>query len=212
LGISILVVDDHPMFRFGLLSLLSQEKDFNIVGEASNSVEALGMLKKLRPDILLLDISMPGLDGLNALPRIAASSPDTKVIMLTAFDNDDFLSDAIMSGAYGYLLKSQSPGKIVQTIREVNDGFRMLDKEQINCFIKSVQAASAGNTCEKYDLSPREVELLRRLSEGESYEEMSESMFLSIPTVKRSVGAIVSKMMVKNRVQAVSEAVKLGLI
>ena len=212
MSISVLIVDDHAMFRYGLSSLLSQEADISVAGEASSGVEALAILRTLRPDVILLDISMPGLTGLQALPRILAAAPEARVIMLTAFDNAEFLNTAIMAGAYGYLLKSESPEKLVDSIREVSQGFRLLNKEQLNSFIQSVRAGEVIGSGMDYALTAREVDLLRRLSEGDSYEEISDTMFLSVPTVKRSVNTVISKMMVKNRVQAVAEAVKQGII
>ena len=210
--IRILLVDDHPTFRLGMKALLSQEKDFMVIGEAGNAVEALTFIKEKLPDIVLLDISMPGLNGLQALPRILALHPDARVIILTAFDNDDYLNEAIMKGAYGYLMKSRSPGEIADAIREVHNGFRLMDPSQINRFIEAVRSGEVKRSIETYELSEREIDLLKRMADGASYEEIAEAMYLSLPTVKRNVNTIISKMMVKNRVQAVAEAVKMGII
>ena len=210
--IRILLVDDHPTFRLGMKALLSQEKDFMVIGEAGNAVEALTFIKEKLPDIVLLDISMPGLNGLQALPRILALHPDARVIILTAFDNDDYLNEAIMKGAYGYLMKSRSPGEIDDAIREVHNGFRLMDPSQINRFIEAVRSGEVKRSTETYELSEREIDLLKRMADGASYEEIAEAMYLSLPTVKRNVNTIISKMMVKNRVQAVAEAVKMGII
>ncbi len=212
MDIRILIVDDHPAFRYGLKMLLSQESGLKVIGEAENSVSALNMAKALNPDIILLDISMPGLNGLQILPRIISAVPNAKIIMLTAFNSDEFLNEAIMAGAYGYLLKSESPTMLIDAIHEVHNGYRLLNKFQLNSFIKSVRIGNIKQSGEFTSLTDKEIELLKHLSDGESYEEISNALYLSVPTIKRYVNTIISKTMTKNRVQAVAEAVRQGLI
>lgn len=210
--IRVLVVDDHPMVRRGVTSLLSAYADIQAVGEAGSGAEALQMAKPLKPDVILLDILMPGPGGIEVISHLYHEVPDCKVIVLTAYDNQEYVLGALRSGAYAYLLKSTADETLVEAIRSVYGGKRLLSPELLDQVLREVQVLEQSRARAEVGLSDEEVWVLSLIAQGDTNEEIAQKMFWSERTVKRKVEEMMSKLQVRNRAQAVAEAVKRGLI
>lgn len=210
--INVLIVDDHPMFRYGLASLIQEDPSIRVAGEAENGASAMRLIDLLHPDITLLDIRMPGPDGLSMITRIRKSFSETKIIILTAFDNEEFQLKAMTSGAYGYLLKNESYDNIISAIHQVYKGKKILNDKQTNLMLKNMEELTHKSKCEIYHLTEQELTVLGHLSEGDTNEMIAKKMYVSEPTVKRMVNHIIAEMGTNNRTQAVAEAIREGLI
>ena len=207
--IRIVVVDDHTLFRRGLVGLLSEMESFQVVGEAANGREALNTLEAENPDIVLLDINMPGMGGVEALTALRKKGVETPVLMLTISQHEEDLIGAIRAGANGYLLKNAEPEILQQTIKQVIAGKSVLAPEvteQVFRMVRSRQKGSANL------LTERESEVLRFLSRGLTTAQTGSEMFISENTVKTHVRHILEKLEVSNRAEAVAKATQLGLI
>jgi two-component system, NarL family, response regulator LiaR len=198
--IRVLLVDDHSVVRQGLRSFLELLGDIQIVGEASGGAEAVDMAKALSPDIVLMDLVMPGMDGIEATRQICACCPHTKVIALTSFLADEHIYPALAAGASGYLLKDVTPGELVQAIRTVYQGKAELHPEVAKRIIQGMQDQKAEPSEQK--LTPREVEVLGLISQGLSNQEIADRLIISPKTVKVHVGKILSKLNLTDRTQA----------
>jgi NarL family two-component system response regulator LiaR len=198
--IRVLLVDDHSVVRQGLRSFLELLGDIQIVGEASGGAEAVEMAIALSPDIVLMDLVMPGMNGIEATRQICASCPHTKVIALTSFLADEHIYPALAAGASGYLLKDVTPGELVQAIRTVYQGKAELHPEVAKRIIQGMQVQNAEPSEQK--LTPREVEVLGLISQGLSNQEIAERLIISPKTVKVHVGKILSKLNLTDRTQA----------
>ena len=207
--IRIVVVDDHTLFRRGLVGLLSEMENFQVVGEAANGREALSTLEGENPDIVLLDINMPGMGGVETLTALRKKGVETPVLMLTISQHEEDLIGAIRAGANGYLLKNAEPETLQQTIKQVIAGKSVLAPEvteQVFRMVRSKQKGSANL------LTERESEVLRFLSRGLTTAQTGSEMFISENTVKTHVRHILEKLEVSNRAEAVAKATQLGLI
>ena len=207
--IRIVVVDDHTLFRRGLVGLLSEMENFQVVGEAANGREALNTLEAENPDIVLLDINMPGMGGVETLTALRKKGVETPVLMLTISQHEEDLIGAIRAGANGYLLKNAEPETLQQTIKQVIAGKSVLAPEvteQVFRMVRSKQKGSANL------LTERESEVLRFLSRGLTTAQTGSEMFISENTVKTHVRHILEKLEVSNRAEAVAKATQLGLI
>ncbi len=206
--IRILVVDDHQVVREGLRHMLELEADMEVVGEASDAKETLTQVESLSPEIILMDIKMPGVDGIELTRQLKEKQPSCNIIMLTLYD--EYLAEAIEAGAIGYLLKDVKREELVRAIRAVHQGRSPLNlslsRDQLAGF-----AASPDSKQRDY-LSERELIILRMIADGVITEEIAAQLFLSQATVKRSVRLIFEKLGVHNRSEAVSEAYKRNLI
>jgi len=208
--IKLLVVDDHALFRRGLIGLLAEMPEFVVIGEASNGQEALTLLEKVRPDILLLDINMPVMDGIQALISLRKVSPDQKVLMLTISQNDDDLIGAIVAGANGYLLKNTEPEALRETILQVFAGNSVLSPEVTTRVLLTLRRAQSDRG--RSLLSEREVDVLRCLARGQTTAQISGALFISENTVKTHIRHILEKMEVNNRAEAVAKASQMNLL
>jgi len=206
--IRILIVDDHPIVRQGISSLLSNFSEFEIIGEAESGWEALTAIADVTPDVILLDISMPEESGIDILCQIQTHLPQAKVLMLTSFDDEEYVVGALKAGALGYILKSASDEKLVNAIRAVHRGERVFSPQVTE---KVVQRLLSGKPLAPL-LEPEEIQLLRMLTEGASNSEIASAMYLSNTSVKRRLRQIFEKMNVNSRAQAAAEAVRRGLI
>ncbi|OIO85514.1 MAG: hypothetical protein AUK01_05970 [Anaerolineae bacterium CG2_30_57_67] len=206
----LLVVDDHALFRRGLIGLLAEMPEFVVIGEASNGQEALTLLEKVRPDILLLDINMPVMDGIQALISLRKVSPDQKVLMLTISQNDDDLIGAIVAGANGYLLKNTEPEALRETILQVFAGNSVLSPEVTTRVLLTLRRAQSDRG--RSLLSEREVDVLRCLARGQTTAQISGALFISENTVKTHIRHILEKMEVNNRAEAVAKASQMNLL
>jgi DNA-binding NarL/FixJ family response regulator len=207
---NLIVVDDHALFRRGLISLLSEMPDFQVVGEASNGHEALQVIEKMQPDIILLDINMPVLNGIETLNEIRKFDPAPKVIMLTISQNDEDLIAAIVAGANGYLLKNTEPETLRNTILQVAAGNSVLAPEVTARVFHAVRRSQSDRS--RGLLSDREVEVLGCLARGQTTAQIATVLFISENTVKTHIRHILEKMEVNNRAEAVARAAQMDLI
>ena len=204
----ILVVDDHPLTRDALASLLAQG-GFDVVGEAAEGAEALELAETLQPDLVLLDLSMPGLDGLSALPRLRAAAPGCEVVVLTASGTEDDLLAAIRGGAAGYLLKSEPPERIVSFLRGVANGEAALSGEVARRLLDQVRTGThlGGGVPDRiaHTLSARELEVLLLLDDHLSTDDIAKRLFISEHTVRSHVKSLLRKLGVSSRRDALEQ-------
>lgn len=206
--IRILVVDDHPVVREGLVAVIEDEPDFQVVGAAGSAEEALDLAGRLRPDVVLLDLELPGQDGVAAIPGLTAAGPETRVVIFTAYDTDERVLGAIRTGARGYLLKGAGAAEIARAIRAVHAGGSDLDPR-----VAARLVAAAGFPRPAPDrLSDREREVLGLIAEGLGNKQIARSLTISERTVKFHVASIFRKLGADNRAQAVALAVQRGLL
>jgi DNA-binding NarL/FixJ family response regulator len=210
----ILIADDHAMLREGMRNLLSEEKDFEVVGEAANGEEAVGLARELKPDIIIMDIVMPKLNGVEATRQIRQLSPATAVLILTAYSDIRYIVELLEAGACGYLLKD-APGKeVVKAIRAVRSGESVLDPEVTRKLVERLAGMSRGT--EKREsggqLTARELEILKWAARGLSNKELSEKLFISLRTVKAHMTNIFNKLGCSSRTDAIIKGLKLGYI
>jgi DNA-binding NarL/FixJ family response regulator len=213
--INVLVVDDQKLVRAGLRVILDAEPDVTVLGEASDGVEALRENRDLQPDVVLMDIRMPNMDGLEAARRIITGS-QARVLILTTFDADEYVYGALQAGASGFLLKDAPPEQLVAAVRAAAAGNALIDpsvtKRLIAEFTRAVRPSSAATPAELDSLTGRELEVLRLLTEGLSNNEIAERLVVEESTVKTHVSRILMKLGLRDRVQAVILAYRTGLV
>ena len=200
----ILLVDDHPLTRSALAALL-QRSGFDVVGEAEDGEQAIECAGRLRPDLILLDLSMPGLDGLSALPRLREAAPDCEVVVLTASGTEENLLGAIRAGAAGYLLKSEPPARIVEFLRGAANGEAALSGAVARRLLEQVREGSRGTGVPDEiaaALSARELEVLLLLDEHLATDEIAKRLFISEHTVRSHVKSLLRKLGVSSRREA----------
>jgi DNA-binding NarL/FixJ family response regulator len=206
--IRVMVVDDHPIVRQGLVSVLEDEDDLEVVGAADSAVEALRVVHRLRPDVMLLDLEMPELDGVDAIPQLLAAAPGLGVLVFTAYDTDERVLGAVRAGARGYLLKGASAEEIARGIRTVHAGGSYLEPRVASMLMAEVSSprrAPGG-------LSEREREVLRLVADGLPTKQIARNLSISERTVKFHVNSIFHKLGADNRAQAVALAAQRGLL
>ena len=203
-----MVVDDHPIVRQGLVSVLGDEDDLEVVGEASSGREAVALTPRLRPDVVLLDLEMPDLDGIEAIPQLLAARPGVGVLVFTAYDTDERVLGAVRAGARGYLLKGASADEIARGIRTVHGGGSYLEPRVASKLLAEVKSPRPKGS----GLSEREREVLRLVAEGLHTKQIALSLSISERTVKFHVNSIFHKLGADNRAQAVALAAQRGLL
>lgn len=219
--IRVLLVDDQALLRMGFRLVLDAEADLEVVGEAGDGRTALEQTTALRPDVVLMDVRMPGMNGIDATERLVAEHPDTRVLILTTFDLDEYAFAALRAGASGFLLKDAKPADLVAAIRSVASGDAVVSprvtRRMLEMFSTSLPAG--GDTATEPGVDPRiaaltsrELEVLRAVAEGMSNAEIAGRLFLSEATVKTHVGRILAKLGVRDRVQAVVLCYESGLV
>ncbi|MCE7873891.1 DNA-binding response regulator [bacterium CPR1] len=209
----VLIVDDHRMVREGLRALLATEDDIEIVGEASSGEEALDRVRELMPDVVVMDLQMPGIGGLEAIRRVKEISPATSIVVLTVDNAELVLLEAIRAGAAGYVLKDASAELLLQSIRLIKEGGTLLPNELLVKALRGVtiRGPRQGPPPEFEQLTPREQEVLLLVARGMGNQEIAESLSLSKVTAKKYVHNILRKLQVSDRTQAALMAVRLGL-
>jgi two-component system, NarL family, response regulator DevR len=210
--IRVLVVDDHPVVRRGLRDLIATSGDLEVVGEAAGSSAALDQCKILMPDVILLDIRLKGHEGLDLVPQIRQLSPDSRVIMLTSYDDEQYLTRALANGAYGYLLKSTADMMLVDAIRQVYAGAKMVTPSLMNKVLDKFAALSKADAIYQSGLEPEEIQTLQLMAQGATNREIAEKLFLSERTIKRRVRDIMGKLELNSRAELVTEATRRGII
>ncbi len=217
----IVVVDDHDFVRDGIKAMLSGERDFEVVGEAAHGREALELCRQLHPDLVLMDVRMPHMDGLSATRTIKRRFPDISVLILTMHEKEDYLLEAIKAGAAGYVLKDAPQRELVTAIRKVRAGETTLNRRLATQLLKRLAEEAPGamraRPAEKrmdllQPLTPREIEVLELVALGHSNREIAQSFVISVGTVKNHVEHIIAKLGVSDRTQAVVRGLELGII
>jgi DNA-binding NarL/FixJ family response regulator len=198
--IRILIADDHPMFREGVVQSLASEKDFTIIGQASNGKNAIEMAKELLPDVLLLDITMPDQDGITITKKISAAFPVIQIIMLTASENEDDLMKALKAGARGYVLKGISAKELVKVVRTIVAGGTYISPDMANMILFELSQPSQPDPLS--ELSDREKEILKLVAKGYTNREIGAKIHLSENTIKPYMTNIMQKLHVRSRVEA----------
>jgi DNA-binding NarL/FixJ family response regulator len=204
MSIRVLVADDQSMVRAGFRMLLSREPDIEVVAEASNGIDALELATRLRPTVVLMDIRMPELDGLQATRRILANQASTRVLILTTFDLDEYVFEALQAGASGFVLKDDPPEQLLSAIRIVAGGEALLSPAITKRVIEKFTGISKRQPPRALaDLTDRELEVLRLIARGLSNAEIGEQLYISDATVKTHITHILQKLNLRDRVQAV---------
>ena len=210
-GIRVLLVDDQQLVRMGFRMLLDAEDGIDVVGEAGDGNEAVRLAGALRPDVVLMDIRMPGLDGIAATRAILAEHPDCRVIVLTTFDLDEYAFGGLRAGASGFLLKDARPGELIAAIRSVAQGDAVVSARVTRRMLELFGGQLPAEPDELATLTPREHEVLLAIAEGLSNTEIAQNLFLSESTVKTHVGRVLMKLGLRDRIQAVIFAYEHGL-
>lgn len=201
--IRILIVDDHPVVCSGLTSMLRVQPQLDIVGTAASGKEALELIRKTAPDVVLLDLRMPGMDGLAVLNALKSFAPRPRVVVLTSYEKEEEIYRAIRAGAQGYLLKDTSEAEMTAAIVEVNSGKRYIPRQI---------AARLAERMTRSDLTARELQILERIADGSTNKEIAASLDISDNTVRHHVNSIMEKLDVSDRTEAVATAIRNGVL
>ncbi len=216
--IAVLLVDDQPLLRMGFRLILEGEDDLRIVGEASDGAEAVRQVRDLRPDVVLMDVRMPVLDGIEATRAITATGAAARIIILTTFDVDEYAFAGLQAGASAFLLKDVAPSELIQAVRVVASGDAVVaprvTQRLLETYVRGAARPEASTPRDPLleDLTPRETEMLEAMAEGLSNAEIAHRYFLSEATVKTHVRRILTKLHLRDRVQAVVYAYETGLV
>jgi DNA-binding NarL/FixJ family response regulator len=206
--IRVLVADDHPMLREGLVAVLGTQPDFDVIGEAADGSEVVRLAETLRPDVILLDLEMPKVDGVAALQGLRDAGSEARTIVFTAYDTDERILRSLRSGARGYLLKGASRAEIFDAIRTVHSGGSLLGSAVTSRLLEHIEQGDERPS----DLTPRELEVLALLASGLKNAEIADELFISERTVKFHVSSILAKLGAENRTEAARIAVRRGLV
>jgi NarL family two-component system response regulator LiaR len=210
MSIKVLLTDDHDIVRRGIKALLATEEDIEVVGEARNGHEALAKANALSPDVILMDIVMPEMDGIEAIRRLTEHDADAKILVLTSFATDDKVFPAVKAGALGYLLKDSGPDELVAAIRQVNAGESSLHPTIARRLLQEVsQPPKDAN--ERDGLTERELDVIQLVAQGQSNQDIAETLVISEATVRTHMSNILGKLHLASRTQAALYALKEGL-
>ncbi len=208
----VLLADDHTLFRYGLRAMLSSVPEFEVVGEAATGEEAVARAAELRPDVVLLDIKMPGVNGIEATRRILESNPRVGVVVLTMFEEDDSVFAAMRAGARGYVLKGADEDEVLRVIRAVASGEARFGPEIARRLMSFFSASKPAAPSEAFpELTARECEVLELIAQGRSNREIARHLFLSPKTVRNHISNIFTKLQVADRTQAIIRAREAGM-
>jgi len=209
--IKLLIADDHLIIRQGLRLILETENDFELVGEASDGNEAISLCKKLKPDVVLMDLRMPNMDGLTAIEKLRVEQPNIAVVILTTFNEDELMLRGLQARAHGYLLKDTDRNTLFNTIRAAARGETLL-KPEIMARVLSQQTSTKAKSIEPINLTDRELEVLKAVAEGQRSKEIAAHLNISERTVKAHLASIYGKLGVDSRAAAIAVASHKGLL
>jgi NarL family two-component system response regulator YdfI len=209
--IKILIADDHLIIRQGLRLILETESDFELIGEASDGAEALSLCKKLKPDVVLMDLRMPNMDGLTAIEKLRIEQPNIAVVILTTFNEDELMLRGLQAGAHGYLLKDTDRSTLFDTIRAAARGETLL-KPEIMARVLAQKNVTKTESHEPINLTDRELEVLIAVARGERSKEIALQLGISERTVKAHLASIYNKLGVDSRAAAIAVAAQKGLL
>lgn len=209
--INIIIADDHPVVREGLSSMLNREANFNVIGEAKNGIEAINMAINLHPDVMLIDLRMPEVDGVEAMKKIHLQNPNIKFVILTTYDNDEYIFKGIEAGAQAYLLKDAPREELFNSIRAVNKGETIINPSVAAKVLDRFRLLS-NQVQEAGIFSNRELEVLKLMAKGAAIKEIALAFSIGESTVKTHIHNIFQKLGVNNRMAAVNEATKHGYL
>lgn len=210
-GIKVLLIDDHEMVRMGLVAFLSTEDEIEVVGEAGSGAEGLKIAEQTKPDVILMDLVMDGMDGIETTRRMKMIHPEGKVIVLTSFIDDEKVYPVIEAGAFSYLLKTARAPEIAQAIRQAYRGQPVLEAQVAGKIMSRFRQRTTEEAPLHKQCTNRELEVLRLLGEGKSNQEIAEELYIGIKTVKTHVSNILSKLGVEDRTQAAIYAHRHGI-
>jgi DNA-binding NarL/FixJ family response regulator len=205
--IRVFLADDHPLFRAGLRLSLNAASDIEVVDEAGNSFDAVEKIKKHPPDVVLMDVDMPGLSGIAAIRMLHTALPDLKVVVLSSYNDTDYVNEAMRAGAIGYILKNVSIDELEQIIKSIHAGQTVVSPYLLNL---SVEVTPPQNSLQT-GLTTREKEVLKCIAQGKGNKDIARELFVSLETVKSHIRNIYKKLDVKNRIEASRAAFRLGL-
>jgi len=211
--IRVLLVDDHTLFRSGVNALLQKHSDFEVVGEAADSLQGVKRTAELQPDVVLLDLHMPGISGKDAVKQFLEAAPQTHIVMLTVSENADDLIDSLRAGASGYLLKNIETETLLDSIRRAADGDSVVSTQMTGKLVRGLQSTrETPPTEEKDTLSPREREILAQITKGHSNKQIARNLGVAESTVKIHVQHVLRKLNLSSRVQAAVYAIEQGFV
>jgi len=212
--IKVLLTDDHTLFRQGVRTLLAAESDMEVIGESGNALDAVALSEQVRPDVVLMDIGMAGMSSFEATRLIRKERPDTKVVFLSMYDDEDYLAECIEMGASGYILKDSPSDQLVNAIREVSRGGSYLSPRLLTRLVDDLRMQNGGTTRQPRfgTLTKREREILKMLAEGKSVKEIASSFELSVKTVEAHKFNLMRKLDIHNKAQLVQYAIQKKII
>lgn len=216
--LNVLVVDDQSLMRQAMASFVQFEEDMTVVGQGSNGVEAVDLALELSPDVILMDLQMPELNGIEATERITAQLPDTKILAVTTFHSEDYVIPALKAGASGYIVKDSEPEDIISAIRSVSDGNSVLSPSIARLLVDNLAeepdqpTVNSATLADWEDLTERERDVVKLLCDGFSNREIAAELFLSEPTIKTHVAHIASKVDARDRLQIVVKAYRANIL
>ena len=211
-AITVLIIDDHQLVREGVRNFLQRQRDITVVGEAGSGQEGLRLVAEMVPDVVLMDLVMPEMDGIETTRRLKRISPDSQVIVLTSFDDDQHILPAIRAGALSYILKDVGTAALADAVRKAARGEVTMTPQVAARVMRELRQGGQPSTQASADLSEREVEVLRLIAEGRSNTEIAERLVISEHTVKRHVSNILSKLHLADRTQAAVYAWREGMV
>jgi DNA-binding NarL/FixJ family response regulator len=212
----VLIADDHEVVRDGLKNILMTSGTMTIIGEANDGTEAITMYDKLRPDVVIMDISMPKMNGIEATKKIKDRFPEAKILILTMHDNQEYLNQVIRSGAHGFVLKNTDKDELLNAVKTVAEGEKFFSKDiskmMIENYIRTAQDNEKPSADREIPLTKREIEILKKIAEGNSNQEIANQLFISYNTVDTHRKNIMHKLSIKNTAGLVRYAIEKGLI
>ena len=211
-NIRIIIADDHTIVRQGLSHILSFEDDIDIIAEAANGREAVEKVAALKPDLVLMDLRMPEVTGVEAIREIRTFDTQVKFIILTTFDNEEDIFEGIRSGARGYLLKDATPDELIKAIHRVKNGDSLINETMMTKLLNHISRQDPASSPKQNPLTARELEVLLFAADGASNKDIAKKLFISVKTVKTHFTHIFDKLKARNRTEAVTKAQKMGVL